>query len=75
MKGIRFFLHMVKHDLNRLKKELKLREYDNGIDNTEDKEYFINKDELGIKKSYEILNRNLEKLGKHIEEMGEWSNG
>ena len=67
MKGIRFFLHMVKHDLNRLKKELKLREYDNGIDNTEDKEYFINKDELGIKKSYEILKKNLDKLSEHIE--------
>ena len=56
-------------------KELKLREYDNIIDNAEDKEHFIKKDEADIKKSYEILNRNLEKLGKHIEEMGEWESG
>lgn len=66
MKGIRFFLHMVKHDLNRLKKELKLREYDNIIDNAEDKEHFIKKDEADIKKSYEILRKNLDKLSKHI---------
>ena len=60
IKRTKFFLNIVKHDLERMRRELQLREYDNKIYNAEDKEYFINKDEADIKKSYEILNRNLQ---------------
>ena len=66
IKRTKFFLNIVKHDLERMRRELQLREYDNKIYNAEDKEHFINKDEADIKKSYEILRKNLDKLSKHI---------
>lgn len=66
MENTKFFLNIVKHDLERLRHEMKLLEFDECIYDEQDREDMKERDKKSIKDSFNLLDKHIGKLGEKL---------